>query len=125
MLFDTDVLIWVLRGNAKAARAVDRAAARAVSVVTYMELLQGARDKAEVRAVKAFLADLAFAMLPVTDNIGPRASIYMEEYGLSVGMGLADALIAATAVEAHLPLLTGNRKHYKPIKELDLKPFRP
>ena len=125
MLFDTDVLIWVLRGNAKAARAVDRAAARAVSVVTYMELLQGARDKAEVRAVKAFLADLAFAMLPVTDNIGHRASIYMEEYGLSVGMGLADALIAATAVEAHLPLLTGNRKHYKPIKELDLKPFRP
>ena len=125
MLFDTDVLIWVLRGNAKAASAVDRAAARAVSVVTYMELLQGARDKAEVRAVKAFLADLAFAMLPVTDNIGHRASIYMEEYGLSVGMGLADALIAATAVEAHLPLLTGNRKHYKPIKELDLKPFRP
>ena len=125
MLFDTDVLIWVLRGNAKAARTVDRATARAVSVVTYMELLQGARDKAEVKAVKAFLADMAFATLPLTENIGHRASIYMEEYGLSVAMGLADALIAATAIETHLPLLTGNRKHYRPIKELDLKPFRP
>lgn len=124
MLFDTDVLIWVLRGSAKAAKAVDDADARAISVVTYMELLQGARDKGEVRAIKSFLTDMRFALLPLTENIGHRASIYMEEYGLSFSMGMADALIAATSVEASEPLLTGNDKHYKAVRELELKRFR-
>jgi predicted nucleic acid-binding protein len=125
MLFDTDVLIWVLRGNAKAARAVDAAENRGLSVVTYMELLQGARDKREVKAIKSFLADMQFRMLPLSENVGHRASIYLEEYGLSASMSMADALIAAAAIEANEPLLTGNDKHYKPIKELEVKRFRP
>jgi len=125
MLFDTDVLIWVLRGNAKAAQAVDDCDRRSLSVVTYMELLQGARNKAEVRAIKAFLADIRFTALPLTENIGHRASIYMEEYVLADSMSMADALIAATAIEAKQSLISGNAKHYKAIQELDLKRFRP
>jgi len=125
MLFDTDVLIWVFRGNAKAATAIDAAQRRHLSIVNYMELLHGARSRAEVKAIKNFLADCRFETLPLTENIGHRASIYMEEYGLKVAMCLADALVAATAVEGKLILCTANRKHYKPISELELKPFRP
>jgi len=125
MIVDTDVLIWVFRGNPRAARAVDDAPDRAISVLTYMDLLQGARDKREIGTIKAFLAELHFRTLPLTENIGHRASIYMEEYGLSVGMSVADALLAATAVEAHEQLLTGNDKHYRPIREVRLKVFRP
>lgn len=125
MIVDTDVLIWLLRGHEKAARAVDAADARAVSVVTYMELLQEARNKGEVRTIKAFLTDLQFRLLPLSENIGHRASIYLEEYGLSSGMSLADALLAATAVESREMLLTANQKHYKPVKELEMKIFRP
>ena len=125
MIFDTDVLIWVLRGNVKAAKAVDQAEHRAISVVTYMELLQGARDKAEMKTIKSFLADLRFGSLPLTENIGHRASIYMEEYCLSIALSMADALVAATAVVNNQPLLTGNTKHYKHVKEIDLAAFRP
>jgi len=125
MLFDTDVLIWVFRGNTRAAKAVDDADARSISVVTYMELLQGARDKDEVRMIKAFLSDMQFATLPLSENTGHRASIYMEEYGLKVAMGLADALIAASAVESNSILITGNDKHYKVVRELQIKRFRP
>lgn len=125
MLVDTDVLIWVLRGNAKAAHAVETAEQRCVSIVSFMELLQGARDKQEVKTIKSFLVDLQFKLLPLTENIGHRASIYMEEYGLAVSMSMADALIAAAAVESNQPLLTGNDRHYKPIKELDIRRFRP
>jgi predicted nucleic acid-binding protein len=38
---------------------------------------------------------------------------------------MADALIAAAAIEANEPLLTGNDRHYRPIKELEVKRFRP
>ncbi len=125
MLFDTDVLIWVLRGNAKGAQAVDACDQRSLSVVTYMELLQGARNKAEIRAIKAFLADIRFTSIPLTENIGHRASIYMEEYVLADSMSMADALIAATAIEANQSLISGNAKHFKAIQELDIKRFRP
>jgi predicted nucleic acid-binding protein len=124
MLFDTDVLIWVLRGNRQAAKAIETSQSRCLSVVTYMELLQGARDRREVKSIKRFLTDLAFMMTPLSENIGHRASIYMEEYGLKVSMSLADALLAATAVELHETLCTANRKHFSPVSELDLQVFR-
>jgi predicted nucleic acid-binding protein len=125
MLFDTDVLIWVLRGNANAARAVDQADERAISIVTYMELLQGARDKREIRVIKGFLGEFRFGTAPLSENIGHRASIYLLEYGLSISMSLADALVAATAVEGRQTLLTANLRHYRPIRDLAVRVFRP
>ena len=125
MLIDTDILIWVFRGNQKAARILEAAESRQISAVTYMELIQGVRDRNELRKVKMFLSDYDFEVLPLSENIGHRASIYIEEYGLGMSVRMADALIAATAVEHHLTLFTGNRKHYRPIRDLDLKVFRP
>jgi predicted nucleic acid-binding protein len=125
MLIDTDILIWVFRGNQKAARVLEATERRHISAVTYMELIQGARDREELRKIKMFLSDYDFDVLPLSENIGHRASIYVEEYGLGMSVRLADALIAATAVEHNLTLFTGNRKHYRPIRELDLKVFRP
>jgi predicted nucleic acid-binding protein len=123
MLFDTDVLIWVLRGSRQAAAAIDAAPARFVSIVNYMELIQGARDRKELAAIKKFLSGY-FDTLPLTENTGHRAAIYIEEYGISSGMRLADALIAATAVEHCIPVCTGNVKHYKIVKELEIVQFK-
>lgn len=125
MLFDTDVLIWALRGNRHAARIIDESEAREVSVVNYMELLQGARDKREIGLIRSFLSDVGFTVLPLSGNIGHRAAVYVEEYALRSGLRMADALIAATAVEAQHPLVSANAKHFRPISELKLKPFRP
>ncbi|GAB6044027.1 PIN domain-containing protein [Endothiovibrio diazotrophicus] len=125
MLFDTDILIWVQRGNDKAARLIERADARYLSIQSYMELLQGARNKAQHKLIKAFIADFAFTILPLGENIGHRALIYVEEYALSSGMRAGDALIAATAVEHNLTLVSSNAKHFRVVKELGLKVFRP
>lgn len=125
MIFDTDVLIWVFRGHQRAAKLVEGQDERRVSLVTYAELIQGARNRQELREIKYFLKDHAFQTLPLTENIGHRASVYMEEYTLKTALSLADALIAATAVEHHLTLCTANKKHYRAINELELKTFRP
>jgi len=125
MLFDTDVLIWVFRGSRPAARLVDGAEERAISVVTYMELMQGTRSKREAQSIKGFLADFGFQMLPLTENIGHRAAIYIEEYSLKGSLCMADALIAATAVEHRVILCTANQKHYRPIHDLEMKALRP
>ena len=125
MLFDTDVIIWALRGNLKASRRIDGAATLYLSAVSYMELIKGARDKREQKSIQAFLRDLGFEQLPVTSAICHRAVIYVEEFALSSGLELADALIAATACEHGIALCTANDKHYRVVADLNLQTFRP
>jgi predicted nucleic acid-binding protein len=125
MLFDTDILIWVQRGSLKAARLVERAAQRSISALSYMELMQSAQNKDQHRHTKDFLATFGFDLVPLSENIGHRAAIYIEEYTLSHGIRAGDAIIAATAVENNLTLVSSDRKHFSPIKDLKLTLFKP
>ena len=124
MIFDTDVMIWAFRGNGKALDAIDAASTRSLSAVTYMELLQGVRNKAEMRSMKRFLSTLGFATLPVTAEITTRAIAIMEETALKSDLGVCDALIFATALESGDRLLSGNVQHFKEVPLLDASPFR-
>jgi len=91
----------------------------------FNELLQAARDKRQHAIIKRYLTDLSFSVLPLTENVGHRALVYVEEYGLSSGMRAGDAIVAATATENGLTLATGNARHFRPVKGLALKIFRP
>ena len=124
MLFDTDIFIWVQKGNATAALLMETSEERYLSVQTYMELLQSAQNKKQHKQIKDFLAAFDFIIIPFTENIGHRACIYIEEYTLSNGIRAGDAIIAATAIENNLTLVTSNAKHFKMIKDLKLKVFR-
>jgi predicted nucleic acid-binding protein len=125
MLFDTDVLIWVQRGNKKAARLIDKTEERYISVQTYMELLQCAENKTQIRYIKDFIKKFNFVVIPLSENIGHRAAVYVEEYTLSNSLRAGDAIIAATANENNIPLSTGNAKHFKAISDIELKLFKP
>ena len=125
MLFDTDVLIWIQRGNHRAGALVEKEEERRISVLTYMELLQGARDKRQHEYILDFLHEFSFHILPLSENIGHRAAIYIEEYSLSPGLRAGDAIIAATATENGLLLCTTNVRHFRPIRELKLRAFKP
>ena len=125
MLFDTDVLIWALRGSKKAAKEIDGAESRFISAVNYMELMQGARNKREQIMLKQFLNELDFVVLPITEAISHRAMVFIEEYALQSGIQLADALVFATACEHSLTLCSANQKHFRTIQSLDSKVFKP
>jgi len=124
-LFDTDIFIWVQRGHSQAVDLMERSENRFLSVQTYLELLQDARNKKQHQYTKDFLKTFDFIVLPFTENIGHRACIYIEEYSLSSGLRAGDAIVAATAIENNLTLVTSNIKHFKSIKELKVKGFRP
>jgi len=125
MIFDSDIIIWIERGNKKAAKLFEETAQRSISLQTYLELLQCASNRIQQRRTKDFLRDFEVSILPLTENIGHRASIYIEQFGLSHGMRAGDAIIAATSVENVISLCSSNQKHYRAIPELDFKVFRP
>ena len=123
MIFDTDIIIWLMKGNIPAAKIIEASVQRYMSILTRMELLQGAIHKIHLLQVESFISNYEFVILPLTNNIGHRALIYLEEYALSHGLRANDAIIAATAVENNLPLCSSNVKHYKSIKDLKFHPF--
>jgi hypothetical protein len=125
MIFDTDIFIWTQRGNEKAAKLFEKEEEKYLSFLSYMELLQHAKNTTQHKYTKDFLRIFGFTVLPLTENIGHRASIYIEEYTLSSSLGSGDAIIAATAVENNMPLASSNVKHFRVIKELQLKAFKP
>ena len=125
MLVDTDVLVWYMRGNLKAKKVIDQLGAFYISSVNYMELLQGIRNKEELRMLRYFLTRRQVEMVHVSEEISQKALNCMEEYSLSHNLRMADSMIAATAVIFGVTLLTANAKHYMPIRGIQIKRFKP
>ena len=123
-LVDTDVIVWYMRGNPRAAIALRKLDRFAISAVTYMELLQGVLNKEEARVLRATFKNWVTPILPINEEISGKAVVYIEQYCLSHSLRLADALIGATATINGLSLLTGNQKHYRVLPDLVLQRFR-
>ena len=75
MLFDTDILIWVQRGNYKAARLINRTQEKYVSVYSRLELLQSAKNKDQHQIIKGFLETFGFATLSLSEGT-PQESLF-------------------------------------------------
>lgn len=125
MIIDTDVLIWYMKGNEKAFKAIEKTNNFFISVVTYMELVQGMRNKKELNSLRKAIHAWNAKVLYISEDISFKAMFYVEQHFLSHSLQLADALIGATAVAYGLPILTGNDKHYNIVKGIHFTKFRP
>jgi hypothetical protein len=96
-----------------------------ISVVTYIELVQGLRNKEELSVLRNSFKSWSAAIIYINEEISTKAMFLVEQYFPSHSMQLADALIGATSMIYGLPLLTANTKHYKIIKNIILKKFSP
>jgi predicted nucleic acid-binding protein len=125
MMVDTDVLIWYLKGNELARLVLEQLPRFFISSVTYIELLQGMRNKQELLFLRRALKTWHVKTLHISEEISIKAAFYVEQYCLSHSMQFADALIAATAEIHGLEVLTGNIKHYRVLENVCQKEFRP
>jgi predicted nucleic acid-binding protein len=111
ILVDTDVMIDYLRGQDKAVALIKRQAERIIlSSIVVAELYAGVREDAE----REILDDLVslLRVIPVTVEIAQAGGLLKRDFGKSHGVGLADAIIAATAQAENAVLSTLNVKHY-------------
>jgi hypothetical protein len=123
VLVDSDVLVWVYRGHPRAAALLYQVAEPAISIITRMELLRGARNAVEKRRVREVVAGIPLRVISLSPAIGERAYHLLDEVGLANAIDVPDCLIAATALEHNIPLVTANLKHYRVIRGLQLQAF--
>jgi predicted nucleic acid-binding protein len=117
LLIDTDVLTDYLRGYAAAVSYVEAQQERLlISVVTVAELDAGVREGEERSRLERFLR--AFDIIPLDQRLAVQGGLYRRDYSKSHNVGLADALIAATATQWQVPLVTLNRKHFPMLQDV-------
>jgi predicted nucleic acid-binding protein len=121
MLFDTDVLIEYLRGEDEAQAYIDNISdAVYMSSITMAELYAGVRKGEELKRLEIFIE--TFEVTNLNKSIAKIGGLYRNQYKPSHGMGLADALIAATAKEIDAQLVTFNTKHFPMLTDV-IKPY--
>ena len=117
ILLDTDVLVDFFRGYSKAVTFVNNYSSRIIlSSIVIAELYSGVKGDAEQTALENFVS--LFRVIPVTGELAKAGGLYKRNYGKSHGVGLADAILAATAEAENAELKTLNIKHYPMIKGL-------
>ena len=120
LLLDTDILIDYLRGNEQAVEFLENLSAPVLSSISVGELYSGVREGKETAALEEFLE--GFEIIPVTSEIAKKGGLLCRDFRKSNGVGLADAMIAATALAHDLNLASLNVKHY-PMFEAPVVPY--
>ena len=117
ILLDTDVLIDFFRGYEKAVTFVNANSTRIIlSSIVVAELYAGVKGEDEEIAMDNFVS--LFRIVHVNKAIAKAGGLYKQAYGKSHGVGLAEAILAATAVVENAEMKTLNIKHYPMLKDL-------
>ena len=117
ILLDTDVLVDFFRGYGKAVAFVNAHSSRIIlSSIVLAELYAGVKGDAEQAVLENFVS--LFRVVPVSTGIAKAGGIYKRDYGKSHGVGLADAILVATAEAENAELKTLKTRHYPMLKDL-------
>jgi len=105
-LIDSDVLLDFLDGYPAAATEIARYRECCVSIISWMELLAGARTRADEDVRREFLAH--FRVVPLTPEVAEEATALRRKYRLK----LPDAIIWASAITENSLLVSRNTKDF-------------
>jgi hypothetical protein len=105
-LFDTNILIDYLNGVEAARTEIERRVERLVSIITWMEVLAGARDEAEEDVIEMFLRD--FRVVDLTRRVARE----VVEIRRGRRIRLPDAIVWASACAESALLVTRNTRDF-------------
>ena len=124
-ILDTDIFSEITKGVNQTVAANATAYLRAfgrytISAVTFMEVVRGYKQKQATRQLQAFLAAIASQEVIAFDHtVAELAGIIGGELGhAGRPIGVADTMIAATALTQGLELVTGNTAHFQRVQQL-------
>ena len=106
-LFDTNILIDYLNGIEEAKTELDRYSDKAISLVTWMEVMVGATPETE-GIIRGFLS--GFANLPIDEQVAAVAVTLRKQHKIK----LPDAIVCATAQVKKCLFVTRNTKDFSP-----------
>ena len=127
-VLDTDIFIDYFRGVTDAKTYIQNLpiAQRATTDVTLMELFSGARNQRYLQQINKFINENFFTVLHINSPASELATKFIEQYTLSNGLMLPDALVAAIVLTTDNMLVTANEKHFHFIAGLNIEipPYR-
>jgi tRNA(fMet)-specific endonuclease VapC len=115
---DTDVLVDYLRGRGPGAELLARLGRGGyrVTAVSAFELALGAAHRLDPRPVQALLDAPTLALTPRGGLLGGEALARLRGDGR--GIDVRDALQAGVCLDADLPLVTRNIRHFERVPRL-------
>lgn len=118
-IVDANVIVELLRGKSDDLVQFLEEADCAIDTTVYVELIQGAKNKAQVAVIERALH--RFPILHFDEQVSRRTIDLIRLYSKSYGLLFADAVIAATCLVHGLKLITFNRKDFRFIEGLALE----
>jgi len=118
IILDTNILIEILKNNAKTIKEVEKYSQHYISSITKMELFYGARDKKELEELNKFVS--LFTVIPLNKDISNLAEDLVYKYAKSHTLDIADSLIASTSLIMGYKLFTYNKKDFKYIDNINI-----
>lgn len=121
VLVDTDILIDFGRDKTDAVDALaylEEKYTIVISVIVAMELCAGCRSKKELKKIEEMIKD--FTLLHITSSISDKAYELMKKHRSKHGVEINDMLIASTAQNNNIKLISKNQKHYKFLSDIEL-----
>ena len=120
VLCDTNIFISAFNGRQDTISELDKIGFDdiVISSITLMELYQGMRNKTELAQMKKKMK--YFDVIDIDAETSKLATDLIENFKLSHGLLIPDAIIGATSVIYRIPLFTYNLKDFSFIPNLDL-----
>ena len=118
VFIDSCIVIDSIKGIEDIKNQISQIQTPCINFIVEMELVQGARDKRELKKIVKELN--SFNRLDFHNDIAMLSAQLIKEYALSHNLQIADSIIAATCLVYNISLFTHNKRDFKFIPSLEL-----